>query len=117
MKVLIIDDEGGFREGVEKILLGATMEVDVADGARNGAEMVNRGIYDFILLAYKMVAEDGVWFMENAKVSRDTRVLIMTEYVDREAINQMFSLGAVGYLIKPFDAPELLRHIEFHSTR
>ena len=117
MKVLIIDDDSAVRDGVQKILRGAATEVSVADGARDGVEMAKDGDFDFVLLAYKMAAEDGVWFMENSRISRDTKVLIMTEYVNREAINQMFTLGAVGYLIKPFDAPELLRHIDFHSTR
>jgi response regulator of citrate/malate metabolism len=63
-----------------------------------------------------MPVNDGIWFMKNAKLPRRTRVILMTAFVDNEVISQMFKLGAVGYLIKPFDSKELLRHIDFHSS-
>jgi response regulator of citrate/malate metabolism len=53
--------------------------------------------------------------MKNAKLQRRTRVVLMTAFVNSEVISEMFKLGAVGYLIKPFDSKELLRHIDFHS--
>jgi len=62
-----------------------------------------------------MPEHDGSWFMRNAEVPRDTKVLLVTAYANRDIINEMFRLGISGYVIKPFDGPELLRHLDFHG--
>jgi AmiR/NasT family two-component response regulator len=53
--------------------------------------------------------------MEQVKLPKKTKVLLITAYVNRDVITRMFQLGASGYLIKPFDEDDLLHHIEFFS--
>ena len=79
--------------------------------------MVKDGAYDFVLLDFKMPTHDGIWFMKNAEIPQSTKVLLVTAYVNREVINEMFKLGACGYLIKPVKVEEIRDHLEFHSTQ
>ncbi len=62
-----------------------------------------------------MPVRDGIWFMENAKLPRRTKVLLVTAHVYRKMINRMFRLGVTGYIIKPFDETGLLRQLETYS--
>jgi response regulator of citrate/malate metabolism len=62
-----------------------------------------------------MPVNDGAWFLQKFRVPRKTKVLLITAFVDREVIRKMFSLGASGYLIKPFEKEDLLRHMNFLS--
>jgi len=117
MKILILDDNEALRIAVGGILRALSHAVETTDDAKVAVGMVEAGEYDFVLVDYKMPVTDGIWFMKNAKIPKRTKVLLMTAYVDRDVIAQMFELGAVGYLIKPFDTEELVRHLEFHSTR
>ena len=90
-------------------------EVDVAESPDDAIEQMKTTTYDMIFCDYKMPEKDGIWFMRNAEVPRQTKVMLMTAFVNRDVINEMFSLGIVGYLIKPFGEEEILRHISFHS--
>ncbi len=116
MKVLIVDDNADLALAVRSMLVGLGHSADTTRDAAAGVEMTATGTYDVVLVDYRMPEKDGVWFMENVVIPKSTKVLLMTAHVDKVVINRMFALGAVGYLIKPFDQDELARHLTFHST-
>ena len=114
MRILIVDDDDGMLKALQALLVASGHEVTCADTAENGIA-AEPSSFDFVLLDYKMPKHDGSWFMQNAEIGRDTRVLLITAYVNKDVITRMFSLGVSGYLIKPFDADDLLRHIDFFA--
>ncbi len=117
MKILIIDDDEALLVALGRLLEESKdLDVSTAGSAELGVAMVGESDYDFVLVDFKMPKHDGVWFMQNAKIPRATKVLLMTAFVNRDVINEMFSLGIVGYLIKPFGEEELMRHLSFHSS-
>jgi DNA-binding response OmpR family regulator len=115
MKILLLDDEANILSSVERILTGLGHAVDCMSDAKKAAEVIEKGGYDFALVDYMMPVHDGVWFMKNARIPKDTKVLLMTAHVDREIIKQMLGLGARGYLIKPLEKDELEFHFSFHA--
>jgi DNA-binding response OmpR family regulator len=48
---------------------------------------------------------------------RHTKALLVTAHVNRHIVNRMFECGVSGYIIKPFDEAELMRHLDFHAGR
>lgn len=114
MKILLIDDDVNLLEALKEMLVAQKHEIECSTSAREAVEMVKGSKYDCILVDYRMPRDDGVWFMENAEIAQNTKVLLMTAYLNREVINRMFALGASGYIIKPFDEEELLTHLKFH---
>jgi len=68
-----------------------------------------------VLLDYCMPGLSGAQFLRRANVPADTKVLLITAYADRQIINEMLSLGAKGYIVKPFDMWDLERHLAFHA--
>jgi DNA-binding response OmpR family regulator len=116
MKILVLDDNEALSKAVQTMLKLHGHDVDAITNAKDGVKMVEEGTYDIILVDYKMPVNDGIWFMKEARIPRNTKVLLMTAFVNKDVINEMFSLGAVGYLVKPFDDAELMRHIEFHTS-
>ena len=77
--------------------------------------MLETNHYDFILVDYKMPEHDGIWFMKNVSLPRNTKVLLTTSFIGKDLVKKMFSEGICGYIAKPFDEQELLRHLAFHS--
>jgi DNA-binding response OmpR family regulator len=117
MKVLVLDDHDGFREEVMGMLSRNNYEVVGAGNADAAIPLAEKGDFDFILVDFSMPTHDGIWFMRNVKLPRTTKALLVTAYIDKEMMAQMFKLGIVGYLIKPFDEEDVLRYLEFYSRR
>jgi two-component system, OmpR family, response regulator len=117
MKILILDDDTYVLAALKELLRMQGHEVDCISSASLAVQMAAGGQYDFILVDYKMPENDGIWFMKNARISRQTKVLLITAFVNMDIIKEMFALGASGYMIKPFDEEELRRNIEFYSTK
>ena len=115
MKILVIDDDEPLREEVKRILVNAGNEADCVGSAKEAVPLAESGQYDFLLVDYRMPEHDGVWFMRNVNLPKKTKALLVTSYLDRALIEKMIRAGAVGYVIKPFDEEEILRHLEFHS--
>jgi len=114
LNILILDDDTELLDALSRILEHHGHSVDCADNAELAVDMVAQGNYNLLLVDYKMPGNDGVWFMENVDLPRESKVLLITAYVNRDIINKMFKLGASGYLIKPFDEEELLRHVSYY---
>lgn len=117
MKLMVIDDDEELLSIVTKMLELHGHTVVAHSSAEEGARTTAATEYDVILLDYRMPEYDGAWFMKNAKLTRKTKVLLMTAFVNREIINKMFALGACGYLIKPFDEQDLLHHLSFFADK
>ena len=117
MKILILDDDAELRSALARILVDHGHDVDCCEAAEKAVLMVAETAYKLLLVDYKMPGHDGIWFMQNVDLPQNTKVLLVTAYVNRDVINRMFDLGASGYLIKPFDEDELMRHINYYSPK
>ena len=115
MKLLVLDDDRDLLSALKDLLSKYEHAVDCCDNAKDAVDLVATGEYDFVLVDYKMPENDGIWFMHHAKLPRRTKALLITAYVNRDVIKKMFALGACGYIIKPFDHEEILRHLAFYS--
>jgi DNA-binding response OmpR family regulator len=115
MKILLLDDEESILTSTKRMLERLGHEVTCAREATAAAGLVESGGFDLVLLDYMMPVHDGVWFMRNARIPQTTKVLLMTAFANRQLISEMFKLGIRGYLIKPVDAEELARNIEFYT--
>ena len=117
MKILLLDDEENIRSALKRVLERLNHTVDCASNAQQAIPMIESGDYDFALVDYMMPEHDGTWFMRHAKIPKTTKVLLVTAFVNRHVIDEMFRLGACGYMIKPLDMDELSMHLKFHSQR
>ena len=117
MKTLLIDDDDSLLGALQNMLEPMGHDVDSANTAEKAVELVGENTYDFVFVDYKMPVHNGIWFMKNAKIAPSSTVLLMTAYLDRRVIDEMFSLGASGYLIKPFDSGELEKHLQYHLNK
>ncbi len=115
MRILVLDDDKVLLRTIEAILSSNGHEVTCCDKPEEAVTLVAENDYEFVLVDYQMEGRTGVWFMENARLPPGTKVLLVTGNVDRDVITNMFDLGACGYIIKPFNESELLRHLEFHG--
>ena len=110
IKVLIVDDHSGVRNGIKNLLLTAKDMVVVGEGV-NGAEaieLVTTRDPDILLLDIELPDQRGDMVMRHIhKTQPDMKVLAVSSYSDRDYILGMLENGASGYITKD-EAPMML---------
>jgi DNA-binding NarL/FixJ family response regulator len=114
IRVVIADDHGLMRAGV-KALLQATEDIDVVGEAEDGDEAireVRRLEPDVVLMD---VAMPGLGGLEATLIIRkekpEVKILVLTQYDDREYVSRFLKAGVSGYVLKKAAASELVAAI------
>lgn len=114
IRVLIADDHGLMRAGV-RALLQATSDIVVVGEAEDGDEAVRevaRLEPDVVLMD---VAMPGLGGLEATLLIRkdkpDVKILVLTQYADREYVLRFLKAGVSGYVLKKAAAAELVAAI------
>lgn len=114
MKVLIIDDSRMIKMLVKDLLKNLGHESIEAENGKHGLEMIVKNQVDLILLDYNMPELDGPGFLSKyrGEIGGKVPVIMMTTENSLEKINEVLSLGASEYMMKPFDQQVLKEKIE-----
>jgi NarL family two-component system response regulator LiaR len=114
IRVLIADDHAIVRQGLRTFLeLQEDIEVvgDAADGEAALAG-VQRHEPDVVLMDLVMPNLSGVEAIRRLRELRpETRVLVLTSFLDDEKLFPAVRAGAAGYLLKDIEPAELVRAI------
>jgi DNA-binding NarL/FixJ family response regulator len=106
IRVLLVDDQALFREGLRKILAGYS-DLEVAGEAANGEEALRLAAVlhpAVALMDLQMPVLGGVAATRRLCAEQpDCRVIALTTFDDDEYVFECLRAGAVGYLLK--DAP------------
>lgn len=107
-KVLIVDDEEGIRESMKLILSDYYDLIITEDHAACMECLENSTDIGLVLLDIKMPNKNGLDVLKEIKSKYPAqKVIIVTGYKSVELAGEITKLGAVGYIVKPFDAGEL----------
>ncbi len=110
IRILLVDDQALFREGL-RTLLSVQPQFDVVGEAANGEEGVRLAIQfqpQVVLMDVRMPVMDGVIATRRLKeILPDCRVIILTTFDDDDAIFDGLKAGAVGYLLKDVSSEKL----------
>jgi NarL family two-component system response regulator LiaR len=114
IRILIVDDHAVVREGLRAFLeLQEGLEVvgEAADGA-TGVQQAMSLTPDVILMDLLMPEQDGLGAMlELRHRLPDSRVIVLTSFLDDERVLPAIQAGAAGYLLKNVEPSELARAI------
>jgi DNA-binding NarL/FixJ family response regulator len=103
IRVLIADDHAIVREGV-RALLALSDDIAVVGEAADGREAIEaarRLRPDVILLDIAMPGLGGLEAaVEIRKENPDARILVLSQYDDREYVRRFLKLGVSGYVLK-----------------
>jgi DNA-binding NarL/FixJ family response regulator len=118
IRVLLVDDQALFREGLET-LLSVHKDLQVVGQASNGQEALEVATKvqpDVILMDVRMPILDGVratYLLKEALPQ--CRVIVLTTFDDDEYIFDALRTGAVGYLLKDVASAQLVEAIRAAS--
>jgi two-component system, chemotaxis family, chemotaxis protein CheY len=118
VRVLIVDGSSVMRKIVGRSLRQAGMELGEVVEAGNGKEAltaVRGGAFDLILSDINMPEMDGLEFLRQLgaiETAKCTPVVMMTTEGGEAGVAEALSIGAKGYICKPF-APEQIKECIF----
>ncbi len=114
IRVLVVDDQALFREGL-RTLLGTQPDLDVVGEAANGLEAVRAAADlkpDVVLMDLRMPVLDGASATRRLREAvPGARVIMLTTFDDDETVFDGLRAGAVGYLLKDTQAARLFEAI------
>lgn len=115
IKVVIADDQMILNESL-KVIIEQDHDIEVVGMAENGNEalkLCDEQSPDLVLMDLKMPVCDGVKSTGLIKRKHpETKVLILTTFIDDQSVNQALKNGADGYIlknIKPFELREAIK--------
>ena len=114
IRVLLVDDQELFREGLET-LLSVHDDIDVVGQACNGREAVEvaaRVRPDLVLMDVRMPVLDGVRATRLlVEALPKCKVIVLTTFDDDEYVFDALRAGAAGYLLKDVPSARLVEAI------
>jgi DNA-binding NarL/FixJ family response regulator len=110
LRVLIADDHAILREGL-RALLSTTDDIEVVGEAADGREAITRAQAlrpDLVIMDAAMPGLGGLEAtLELRRTNPEIRILVLTQYEDREYIRRFLQAGVSGYLLKKSAGKEL----------
>lgn len=114
VKILIVDDQSLFREGL-RTLLSVQPDFEVVGEAANGEEALKLAVQlrpSVILMDLRMPVMDGVTATRRLhEILPQSRVIVLTTFDDDENVFDGLRAGAVGYLLKDVSSEKLFEAI------
>ena len=110
IRILVVDDELGMREGCRKILGSEGFQVETAQDGLAGLELFeSQRDFAAVLVDLKMPRMGGLELIECLRALSDDVVLfVITAYATIDTAVDATRRGAYGYIPKPFTPDELL---------
>jgi DNA-binding response OmpR family regulator len=108
MRILVVDDERAIRELVCRLLVSAGYDCATAGSAAEAADLLARESFDLLLADLQLPGVSGLDLLAHVRDRhRDTAAIVMSGAHDPQLADAATSLGASGYLVKPFSPEEL----------
>jgi two-component system alkaline phosphatase synthesis response regulator PhoP len=120
MNILLAEDEPDIQLIVRIALEDAGHQVAVVDDGQAAVEHARAGRFDVVLLDVMMPRLDGLGACEQLKADPATRelpVIFLTARSQQSEVQAGLRIGALGYIIKPFDAFTLADEIAAFLAR
>jgi signal transduction histidine kinase len=115
--ILIVDDTPTNLDVISEALSDAGYNVAIATSGERALKQLERRLPDLILLDVMMPGIDGFETCQRLKANPktcDIPVIFMTALSDAESKIKGFEVGAVDYITKPFQEPEVLARVKTH---
>ena len=110
MRLLLVDDDSGFRALLRTTFEAVAVDVTEADSALEAGRAIRRERPDVVVLDVGMPGMDGIAFCHTLKVDPETAGIGVVLLTGRDDVSDLG--GADALLLKPFRPLELLAVVE-----
>jgi two-component system, chemotaxis family, chemotaxis protein CheY len=119
LRLLIVEDSASMRAFVRAALTGSgvlgELEIGEAQNGFDALRLLPRGAWDLVITDINMPDINGlelISFIRKSEAHRTTPILIISTASAERDRDRGLSLGASGYLVKPFTAEDLVEQVQ-----
>jgi DNA-binding response OmpR family regulator len=116
-KILVIDDEKNLRETLSELLTHGGFEVYLAKNGEQGIEKVKQTEPSLIICDIMMPVMDGYGFLKQHEGSKYAHIPVLLISAKAEQADELLSIGAKGYMRKPFKYNDLMAKVNYILNR
>ncbi len=111
--VLVVDDEEGMRNFLERTLARRCGMVQSAADAEHAAALMSRLHFDLLILDIALPGKSGIeWLHELRENGYSGDVILVTAFADMETAIGALRGGASDFILKPFRVDQILNSIK-----
>ncbi len=117
-RVLVAEDEALIRLDLVELLTDEGFEVigQAADG-EEAVRLARELEPDLVIMDVKMPRMDGITAAEEIAEERIAPIVMLTAFSQRDLVERARDAGAMAYVVKPFDASDVIPAIEIAMGR
>lgn len=114
MKILIADDSQFMRKVLKDILVPEGYELIEAEDGKGTLEKFEQEKPDLVLLDIIMPEVDGIEVLK--KIGKSAKVIVVSAVGQEKMVEEAKQLGALDYIVKPFDNDKVLEAVRKVSS-
>lgn len=111
LKILVVEDEKAISDLICKTLRDEGYRCDAAYDGKEGADLIENGVYDLALLDIMLPYVNGYELLEYLMPTGTPVIFISAKGQVADRIKGL-KMGADDYLVKPFQVGELVARVE-----
>lgn len=112
VSILVVDDEPGMRNFMQRVLQKQYGLVEVAADIAEAEQLRQRCHFDVIIIDNRLPESSGAeWLQQIRQFDHDTHVILITGYADMDVAISAVRGGASDFLTKPFRAEDIKQSI------
>lgn len=115
--ILVVDDDTALVDTIAQLLEEEGFSVLVAHTAEDGLKLAFSAEPDLALLDIMIPVMGGLELCQLVRSRSAMPIIFLTAMGDIDSVVQGLSVGADDYLVKPYQAPELVARIQAHLRR
>ena len=116
-KLLIADDDRLILSTLGQGLLSAGYAVFLASSGEQAIQISDSIQPDLAILDVSMPGKSGIETAREIRKTTNTPIIFLSAYSDKDIVENAVQEGALGYLVKPIDIPQILPTIESALAR
>lgn len=110
--ILLVDDDPSTLKLLARVLEATGYPVKTASSAEEARRLLSAETFSLIISDVEMPGDSGIELLDEvASNFRDTATLMVTGMDDTDLAKRALHMGAYGYVIKPFEANEILINV------
>jgi DNA-binding NtrC family response regulator len=111
--ILIVDDEPGIRDFLQRALSKAYSLVECASSAEDAEAMRSRCHFDLLIVDICMPGQSGVdWIKTVVEQGCQSDLIFMTGYADVDKAVDALRVGAADFILKPFRLEQMTASVK-----